>query len=425
MALAFLPPTGALQEEVTVDVRTSKRRPGIRTSSGRREIMDTQGIDRVLRQATASGEVPGVVAVAANDHGVIYEGAYGTREVSRDVPMTPDTVGYIASMTKALTATAAMQLVERGRLTLDGPAAQITPELSRAQVLEGFDRDGKPILRAPRRAITLRHLLTHTSGFGYEIWNGDILRYQQVTGTPSIFTSLNAALAAPLVCDPGERWVYGISIDWAGKMVEAASGQKLGVFMDENLFGPLGMTSTSFLLSVSQRARLSSMHKRGSDGSLTLFPFEFNQNPEFQQGGGGLYGSMQDYLRFTQMILRGGTLNGRRVLKPETVRIMSQNQMSDIDCVELKTAMPDYSNDANFFPEMKQKWGLSFLINTERTREGRSPGSLSWAGLSNCYFWIDLTKGVTGCFMTQIFPFFDRLAVKLFRAFEAAVYESI
>jgi methyl acetate hydrolase len=134
---------------------------------------------------------------------------------------------------------------------------------------------------------------------------------------------------------------------------------------------------------------------------------------------------MQDYLRFTQMILHDGTFNGHRVLKPETVRMMSENQMGDIDFVELNTAMPDYSNDANFFLGMRQTWGLSFLINTEPTREGRSPGSLSWAGPSNCYFWIDRTKGVTGAFMTQIFPFFDRLAVSLFRAFEAAAYGSL
>jgi methyl acetate hydrolase len=387
--------------------------------------MKTRAIDDVLRQAIDAGEVPGVVAVAATDEGVVYQGAFGVRELMRDAAITPDTVGYIASMTKALTAAAAMQLVERGKLTLDGPAADVTPELSRTRVLEGFDQAGKPRLHAPKRPITLRHLLTHTSGFGYEIWDADIIRYQQVTGTPSIFTSENAALAAPLVCDPGERWVYGISIDWAGKMVEAASGQKLGTFLEENLFGPLGMTSTSFLLSTSQRSRLASLHTRHADGSLSPFPFEFNQQPEFQQGGGGLYGSMQDYLRFTQMMLHGGAFGGRRVLQPETVRTMSQNQMGDIDVVELKTAMPDYSNDADFYPGMKQKWGLSFLINTERTREGRSPGSLAWAGLSNCYFWIDQTKNVTGAFMTQIFPFFDRRAVDLFRRFEAAVYESL
>jgi CubicO group peptidase (beta-lactamase class C family) len=249
--------------------------------------MKAQAIDAVLRRAIDKGEVPGVVAVAATDKAVVYEGAFGTREIGRDAAMTPHTVGYIASMTQALTAAAAMQLAERGQLTLDGPAADVTPELSRPRVLEGFDEAGKPRLRAPKRPITLRHLLTHTSGFAYEIWDADIIRYQQVTATPSFFTSQNAALSAPLVCDPGERWVYGISIDWAGKLVEAASGQKLGTFLEENLFDPLGMTSTSFLLSASQRSRLASLHTRYADGSLTPFPFEFNQQPEFQQGAEG------------------------------------------------------------------------------------------------------------------------------------------
>jgi CubicO group peptidase (beta-lactamase class C family) len=185
------------------------------------------------------------------------------------------------------------------------------------------------------------------------------------------------------------------------------------------------MNSTMFKLTAEIRTRLSSMHSREEDGSLRVFPFEFNQQPEFLQGGGGLYGTMPDYLRFTQMILHRGKFNGNQVLKPETVEMMSQNQMGDIDCVELKTAMPFYSNDANFFPGMKQKWGLSFLINTEQTPQGRSAGSVAWAGLCNCYFWIDPVKNVTGAYMTQIFPFFDRKAVNLFRAFERAVYQSL
>jgi methyl acetate hydrolase len=388
-------------------------------------MMNTRAIDAVLRRATDSGEVPGVVAVAATDKGVFYEGAFGTRELGRDVPMTTDTVGYIASMTKALTCAAAMQLVERGRLTLDGPAADVAPGLGQTQVLERFDPAGKPRLRAPKRPITLRHLMTHTAGFGYEMWNAEISRYQQVTGTPSIFTSTNAALTVPVLFDPGERWNYGINIDWVGKLVEAASGQKLSVFLEENLFAPLGMTSTSFALSAPQRSRLSSFHLRKADGSLSLLPFEFDQNPELEQGGGGLYSTMPDYQRFTQAMLHEGTLDGRQVLKPETVRTMSQNHIGDIDVVGLKTVMPEYTNDADFFPAMKQKWGLSFLINTEPSPEGRSAGSLSWAGLSNCYYWIDQKKGVTGAIMTQIFPFFDRRVIDLYHAFEAEAYRAL
>lgn len=387
--------------------------------------LQNQAIARLLSKATSAQEVPGVVAVAATDEGVIYEGAFGVRELGKPTAMTTDTVGYIASMTKALTGAAAMQLVERGKLKLDSPAAEIVSTLDDAKVLLGFDSKDQPILRPPKRPITLRHLLTHTAGFGYEIWSHDIRKYNRVTGTPSIFTSKNGALTAPLLSDPGEQWVYGISIDWVGKMVEAASGQDLGTFMKENLFDPLGMDSTTFKLTDEIRSRRISMHTRDPDGSLKVYPWEFDQNPEFLQGGGGLYGTMPDYLRFTQMILHRGRFNGHQVLKPETVEIMSGNNIGNIDCTELKTAMPFYSNDANFYPNMKQKWGLSFLINTKETPEGRSTGSLAWAGLSNCYFWIDPAKRVTGAFMTQIFPFFDKKSIPIFRAFEASVYKSL
>ncbi len=388
-------------------------------------MANTQAIDQVLRQAVSANEVPGVVAMAATDQGIMYEGAFGQREFGKDAAMTPDTVVWIASMTKALTATAAMQLVERGQLQLDAPAADVLPELSQAQVLDGFDASGQPRLRAPRRAMTLKHLLTHTAGFSYEMWSADIVKYQEVTGTPGIITCENAALTTPLLFDPGERWDYGINMDWVGKMVEAVSGQRLGNYLQQKLFTPLGMHSTSFKLSPSQRARLASIHAREADSTLAVFPFEIPQEPEFEMGGGGLYGTAQDYLRFTQMLLHRGTFNGNQVLQPETVDTMSQNHIGDVDCVELQTVAPSLSHNANFFPGMQQKWGLSFLINTAPTPHGRSPGSLAWAGLANTFFWIDRTKGVTGVFMTQILPFFDDQAIGLFRDYEAAVYASL
>jgi CubicO group peptidase (beta-lactamase class C family) len=385
----------------------------------------TQAVDQVLRQAVNAQEIAGVVGIVATDQDILYEGAFGRRALGKDAAMTPDTVVWIASMTKAITSAAAMQLVERGKLQLDSPAAEVVPDLAKAQVLTGFDASGKPQLRAPKRAITLRHLLTHTAGFSYEMWSADILKYQEVTGTPSIVTCENAALKLPLLFDPGERWEYGINIDWIGKMVEAVSGQKLGDYLQPNLFAPLGMNSTSFKLSSAQRARLAGMHARQPDGSLASIPFEIPQEPQMQMGGGGLYGTAQDYIRFTQMILNRGTLNGTQVLKPETVQLMSQNQMGDIDCVEMKTVVPTRTNDANFFPGMKQKWGFSFLINTEKTPQGRSAGSLAWAGLGNTYYWIDPVKRVTGVLMTQILPFFDIKAIPLFRAYETAVYQSL
>lgn len=388
-------------------------------------MVDTQAIDQVLRQAVEANDVPGVVAMAATDQGVVYEGAFGTRELGKDAPMTPDTVVWIASMSKALTSTAAMQLVERGSLKLDSPAAEIVPELAKAHVLEGFGASGKPKLRPPKRAISLKHLLTHTAGFGYEFWSADIVRYQEAMGIPGIISCQNVALTTPLLFDPGESWFYGINIDWVGKMVEAVSGQKLGDYLQQNLFAPLGMNSTSFKLSPSQRERLASAHARAADGSLVVYPLEIPQEPEFEMGGGGLYGTAQDYIRFTQMILNGGSFNGSQILKPETVQLMSQNHIGEIDCIELKTVMPELSNDANFFPGMKQKWGLCFLINTSPTPQGRSTESCAWAGLANTFFWIDPTKRLTGVLLTQIFPFFDQKAITLFRAYETAAYKSI
>jgi methyl acetate hydrolase len=388
-------------------------------------MANIHAIDHMLSQAVHAHDVPGVVAMAAMAQGVIYEGAFGTRELGKDAAMTPDTVVWIASMTKAITAAAAMQLVERGKLTLDSPAADVVPALAKAKVLEGFDASGTPQLRVPKRAMTLKHLLTHTAGFSYEMFSADIVKYLAATGTPGITTCENAALTTPLLCDPGERWEYGINIDWVGKIVEAVSGQMLGDYLQQHLFAPLGMYSTSFKISPSQRARLASVHVRGPDDALAVLPFEMPQEPQFQMGGGGLYSTAQDYLHFTQMLLHCGTFNGNQVLKPETVHMMAQNHIGDLDCVELQTAALALSHNANFFPGMPQKWGLSFLINTAQTPQGRSPGSLAWAGLANTFFWIDLTQGVTGVFLTQILPFFDPKAITLFRAYETAVYKAL
>jgi methyl acetate hydrolase len=339
--------------------------------------------------------------------------------------MTPDTVVWIASMTKAITATAAMQLVERGKLSLDAPAAAVVPDLSAARVLEGFDAAGQPRLRAPKRPITLRHLLTHTAGYGYEIFNASIAQYQAATNTPGITTCTNAALTTPLLFDPGERWEYGINIDWAGKMVEAVSGQRLDQYLQQNVLGPLGMSDTSFKLSPSQRARLASVHQRGADGALAPIEFEIPQAPEFCMGGGGLYGTAGDYLRFARMIMQGGSLDGKTVLRPETVDQMSQNHIGPLEVGVVKTAIPALSNDVELMPGVTKKWGLSFLINTAPLPTGRSAGSLAWAGLANTYFWIDRTKQVCGVFVSQLLPFYDPTALDLLTTFETEVYRAL
>lgn len=379
-------------------------------------------VDQVLGRAVDAGEVAGVVALAADDSGVIYEGAFGRRAIGGDAAMTADTVFWIASMTKAVTSVAAMQLVEQGKLDLDAPLGEWLPELASPLVLDGFDAQGAPRLRPARRPITLRHLLSHTAGFTYDIWNADMGRYMQHSGTPSLLTCENAALATPLVFDPGDRWEYGINIDWAGKAVERASGLSLDDYLRARIFTPLGMADTGFVLKPSQRERLAGMHVRDAGGVLTATPFEMPQEPEFFMGGGGLYSTGRDYLTFLQMLLHEGRFNGARILMPETVAEMARNQIGDLAAGVLKTANPDSSNDLEFYPGTVKKWGLGYMINTEAAPSGRSAGSVAWAGLANTYYWLDPTARLAGVILTQILPFADPTVLRIFEQFEGAIY---
>jgi CubicO group peptidase (beta-lactamase class C family) len=382
-------------------------------------------VDAVLRRATEAREVPGVVAVAATDKGIFYEGAFGTRDLANGPEMTPDSIFRLASMTKAVTSTAAMQLVEQGRLQLDQPIGNVLPELAAPQVLEGFDDSGAPRLRPAKRPITLRHLLTHTAGFGYETWDPDLIRYVKVSGTPSTSTGKLASLRLPLVFDPGDRWEYGINIDWAGRAVEAVSGQPLEVYFREHIFAPLGMRDTDYVISSAQQSRLVTVHQRKPDGSLEPTPAPDPPWREFWSGGGGLYSTGRDYLVFLQMLLNQGRFNGAQLLRPETVALMGRNQIGDINAGILKTAMPQRSNDVDFFPGIPCKWGLGYMINTEPGPNGRSAGSLTWAGIFNTYYWLDPEKHVAGVILTQILPFADHKAVKLYGEFESAVYDAL
>jgi CubicO group peptidase (beta-lactamase class C family) len=289
-------------------------------------------------------------------------------------------------MTKAITSVAAMQQVEKGKLSLDEPLSKVLPQLDDIKVLEGFDAEGAPTLRAPKRPVTLRHLLTHTAGFTYDIWSLDMVRYQQQQGVPGIIECRDVTLMTPLLFDPGERWEYGINIDWAGKAVEKVSGQRLEGYFKEHIFGPLGMKDSGFVLGPDQRKRLATMHARTPEGALAAIEFEMPQEPEFYMGGGGLYSTAPDYLNFLQMLLHGGSFNGARVLQPDTVAEMNRNQIGDIQVTMLKTAIPESSNDAEFFPGMAKRWGLGYMISLEAAHTGRSEGSVAWAGLGNTYY---------------------------------------
>lgn len=387
----------------------------------------TDACDAVLQRAVSGHpRVPGVVAMATDRHGTLYESAAGKRTLGQDADMTVDTVCAIFSTTKAITATAVLQLHEDGKLDLDAPAKAYVPDIGALQVLDGFDDNGQPRLRAPKRDVTTRMLLLHTAGFGYEFFNESYRRLAAEHGQPSVISATKASLATPLLFDPGDAWEYGSNIDWAGQVVEAVLGKRLGEVMQERIFAPLGMTSTAFALTPSMRQRLARIHQREADGSLTpLMDMELPQEPELHMGGHGLYSTVPDYCRFIRMWLNDGAGDHGRVLRPETVAMAVRNGLGDMKIKGLPGVVPSLSHDAEFFPGMPKSWALSFMINDQDAPTGRPAGSLAWAGLANLYYWIDRRNGIGGFWATQILPFVDPTSTAAYLEFEAAVYGSL
>ncbi len=383
--------------------------------------------DAILQRAVSGDQrVPGVVAMATDRGGTIYEGAAGKRVLGGDADMTADSVFAIFSTTKAITGTAVLQLFEDGKLDLDAPAKIYAPEIGTLQVLDGFDDAGKPKLRAPKRDITTRMLLLHTAGLGYDIFNEHYLRLAREHDQPSITTASRAALNTPLLFDPGDAWEYGSNIDWAGQVVEGIAGKRLGEVMQERIFAPLGMADTAFTMTPSMRSRLARIHQREADGSLTpLYDFELPQEPEVHMGGHGLYSTVGDYCRFIRMWLSDGAGEGGRVLKRETVLLAEKNGLGDMKIKGLPGVMPSLSNYAEFFPGQPKSWALTFMVNDVAAPSGRPAGALAWAGLANLFFWIDRQNGVGGFWATQVFPFADPTSVAGFVEFETAVYQSL
>jgi methyl acetate hydrolase len=379
----------------------------------------TEEIDRALQATVSAKEIPGVVAMAANGQSVVYEGAFGFRDTATASRMSTDTVFRIASMVKLLTSVAALQLVERGKLKLDEPAGNIDPTLGSAQVLAGFDAKGVPQLRPAQRPITLRHLLTHTSGFSYPLWDSNVVRYLKVARS-------NPALPRmPLMFEPGSRWAYGRSLDGVGRMVEIAGGQSLDRYFSDHITGPLGMSDTGFTLTEEQRGRQASLHVRDANEKLLPQPLEKATVPKAPSGGGGIYSTAPDYLVLLQALLNGGSLRETSLLRRETVALMAENQIGDLKAGILKTTNPALSNDVDLFPGVQLRWGLGHMINIDPVPGGRRAGSLTWAGLLNTYYWIDPTARIAGVIMMQILPFADRRALKAYRQFEHGICHAL
>ncbi len=382
--------------------------------------------DAILDHAvTAEPRVPGVVAMVTDRHHTIYEGAAGKRRLDQTDDMTTDSVFAIFSTTKAITATAALQLVEDGKLDLDAPAKTYAPDIGKLQVIEGFDDKGEPVLRAPKRDITTRMLLLHTGGFGYDFFNETYKRLATEKDQPSVVSATKAALMTPLLFDPGDQWEYGTNLDWCGQVVEGITGKRLGEVFDERIFKPLGMEDSGFELNDAMRQRLAGMHMRGSDGSLTPTDFEHPAPPEVHMGGHGLYSTVGDYMRFIRMWLNDGAGEFGRVLKPETVQMAEKNHLGDKKISGFTGVIPALSNDAEFFPGMSKSWAFSFMINDEEAPTGRPAGALGWAGLANLFYWIDRKNGFGGFWATQILPFGDPASFTAYLQFESAFYAAL
>jgi CubicO group peptidase (beta-lactamase class C family) len=376
-------------------------------------------LDDILNAGVSSGAAPGFVAMTGNAAGVKWSGAAGERAPCQ--PMTEDTVFRIFSMTKAIGSTAAMILIDRSRLDLNAPVDSILPDFAKIQVLEGFNGD-IPRLRAPKSRATIRQLATHTSGLVYEFWNPDVLRWMEKTGHPSIMSGLKASLFYPMVFDPGTRWDYGIGIDWLCQAVEAIDGRRIDKFCQEEIFGPLGMTSSAFECEGALASRLASVSARGEDGGFAPFELAPPPYPEFYGMGHALYSTASDYMRYLRMFLNKGVLDGNRVLSEKCVANMLANHIGDLQVGKMTTATPLITADVDLFPGTPKTHSLGFLRVEHDVPGMRSAGSQGWAGVLNTHFWFDPAKDVAGSIMTQTLPFVEPRFLSVYEKFERAVY---
>ena len=385
--------------------------------------IDGTAIDKVLQDAVDSGGVPHVAAIAADRDGVIYQGAAGPREAGQGDPVTVDTLFRIMSMTKMPCTVAALQQVEQGNLDLDAPVADYCPEFAEVQVLTGFDAD-TPRMRPPARPATVKNLVTHTSGLGYWFWSEQLVQWEKVTGVPNVVAGSRASLTAPLLADPGEAYIYGINTDWLGQVVEAVTGVGLDVAIKQGITGPLGMDQTTFLMNDDQRPNSSPVHVKGEDGTWVSAGEVLNQAPDYWAGGHGLYGPPSDYIKFERALLRGGELDGTRILKQETVDAAFRNQIGDLDFpAEIPTFDPASTATLTMGPGFK--WGYGLVLNTQDLPGMRRAWSGAWAGLCNTHFWVDRTTGICASIYSNFLPFVTPEAFTLYQDFERALYAAL
>lgn len=363
-----------------------------------------------------AADLPHCAVAIVDSAGLRYANACGLADTRTRAPMTPATVIQIASWTKAIVSAAALKLVEDGRISLHADAGALLPALADAQILTGFTDGGQPITRKARGPITLHHLLTHTAGFSYAFAREDIQRLMLMESEPG--TDRYASITQPLLFDPGERWEYGISLDWVGVLIEAVTGANLGTFLGEALLGPLGMSDTAFRDALPAGA--AKVHAR-EDGGFRPVSVYLGGGP-FQSGGAGLTSTVLDFARFATMILGNGSFEGRRILSPEAVEQLCCNQIGGMRAGLVESAMPELVKPFELFPGVPCEWSYGFLRLPSALANGVSAGTLSWAALFNCYFWIDRAADLAGVFATQLLPFGDEAALGTYAKFQNAAY---
>jgi CubicO group peptidase (beta-lactamase class C family) len=366
-------------------------------------------LERLMREGVANGVAPGIVAAVTDRDTILYQLAAGVRSSASGEEMRPDTVFRIASMTKLVTSLAIMMLVEEGKIELDQPFAAYFPEYRQPGVLESFDaKTGQFTVSPARGPITVRQLLTHTSGYGYWFLDPPLLALMK--GVPNLSDS------PFLMRAPGERFAYGVSTDVMGQAIEPVSGMPLEAFFAKRIFGPLAMSSTSYRLPGAER--LAAVHARGPGGFIEQPNEAAGPSPS---GGGGLYSTAADYLALLRVFLRHGDSPGGRLIASRYIEMMTENQIGDLCAARQRTALPSRTCDF-LFMDGTQKIGFGVLIEMEGGSAGRSAGSYGWGGIYNTYFWVDPRAGFAAVLLMQTSPFSDPSSIDFYRRFERAVY---
>jgi methyl acetate hydrolase len=389
------------------------------TRTGELTVEQKAAITQTLEEAVQRGDTPGAVALVVDRDGALFEAAAGKADLTRGTPMRTDAIFNIASMTKPVTSVAIMQLFEQGKLKLDDPVSKYLTGFDKLQVITKFNEaDGTVESRPAKTVMTVRHLLTHTSGIGYGFSSPIIVKLQK----PS-----QSEWDLPLLQEPGTKWSYGASTRVLGMIVEKISGMTLEAYFQKNILQPLGMRDTSFAVPVEKQSRVPPVQQR-EGGKLTQQPAATlpATAPVPSRGDGGLYSTARDYGRFIRMFLNGGKAGDTRILSEKSVKLMGQNHIGAIFVQTQPVGMPTRTKP---FPlgAGHDKFGLGFQIAQAAPGSApyRSPGSMSWAGIFNTEFWIDPQQHVGGVLMMQILPFYDDGAIRALREFEAAAYKEL